>query len=82
MSDLILMVQGDNTVWIEADSVIQYFRKAEAQGRELALDMFARDPVSYAAAMATSDAFRQVADSLVVTCVEASTTMGERRGTR
>jgi hypothetical protein len=82
MSDLMLIVQGDNTVWIDADSLIQYFRAAEAQGKELALSMFTQDPVSYAAAMATSDAFRQVADSLTVTCVQASTTMGERRGSR
>lgn len=82
MSDLILIVQGDNTVWIDAESMIQYFRNAEAQGKELASGYFPHEPVAYAAAMATADAFRQVADSLDVTCMQASTTMGERRGAR
>lgn len=77
-----LIVQGDNTVWIEADSMIRYFRAAEEQGRLLAEAYEGSDPLSYAVAVATSDAFRQVADSLTVTCVHASTTMGERRGAR
>lgn len=82
MSDLILIVQGDNTVWIEAESMIQYFRAAEAQGQLLAEAYAPVDAMSHAVALATSDAFRQVADSLVVTCAHASTTMGERRGAR
>ena len=82
MSDLTLMVQGDNTVWMEADSVIQYFRLAEEQGKSLAGEYFPDDLVSYAAAMATADAFRQVADSLVLTCLQARTEMGDRRGSR
>jgi hypothetical protein len=82
MSDLTLIVQGDGAVWIEAESLISYFRDAEAKGKRLALDEVAGSPVAYAAAMATTDVMRQIGDSLVLTCMQARETMAERRGAR
>ena len=82
MSDLTLIVQGDGAVWIEAESLISYFRAAEEKGKMAAsLDM-GHSPVAYAAAMATMDAMRQIGDSLVLTCMQARETMAERRGAR
>lgn len=82
MSDLILIVQGDGAVWVEAESMISYFRDAEEKGKRMAAEQVGHSPVAYAAAMATADALRQIGDSLVLTCMQARETMAERRGVR
>jgi hypothetical protein len=82
VSDLTLIVQGDGSVWIEAESLISYFRDAEAKGKMMASAQFSDSPVAYAASVATTDVMRQIGDSLVLTCMQARETMAERRASR
>lgn len=82
MSELTLIVQGDGAVWVEAESMIAYFRSAEERGKTMAAEHVGHNAVAYSAAMATADAMRQIGDSLVLTCMQARETMAERRGVR
>jgi hypothetical protein len=82
MSELTLIVQGDGAVWIEAESMIAYFRNAEERGKLMASEHVGDNVVAYSAAMATADALRQIGDSLILTCMQARETMAERRGVR
>lgn len=78
--DITLMVQGDHSVWVNADSMIEYLRKVVEEGRGHGRIAYDRgDPYTYTAAMAVSDAVQQIADGLAVTCMEAHETVRGKR---
>ena len=82
-ADLTLMVMPDHRVWIDADSMIAYLRYLERQGADHALK--ARDignTSSFIGAVAVKDALGQVADSVVLTSMEAREEVGSRHVAR
>lgn len=71
-----MMVEPSGRVWIECDSFIDYLRIVEVSGRERAVAEFERqEMLNYAGLMAIQDTIRQIADSLVVTSMEAQDKM-------
>lgn len=80
LKDITLMVQGDDRVWVDCDSMIVYLRGVETEGRDHGeAAKAAGDPWKYTAASAVSDALRQIADSLTLAGMEARETMRGRR---
>lgn len=82
-NELTLMVQPDGRVWIDADSMVDYFRRVEAHGHHHSRSaLAAEDYPTYAAAYGTAESIRQIADSLILTMMEAREEVGSRRGSR
>lgn len=80
VKDITIMVQGDDRVWLDADSITAYLRMCEQQAKgHAATARESGDPNVYVAATAVSDAMRQVADGIVVTCMEAREHVRGRR---
>lgn len=79
MSALTLMVMADQRVWVDADSLVTYLRGLEEQGLDQAEQ--ARDeglPHKFVAALAVKDAVRQIADSVILTTMEAREEVSSR----
>ncbi len=80
LKDITLMVQGDDRVWLDCESMIVYLRNVETEGHEHGqAAKAAGDPWKHTAALAVSDALRQIADSLTLAGMEARETMRSRR---
>lgn len=78
--DMVMMVEPSGRVWIDSDSFVEYLRAIELRGRDkAAVEMQAGEVVNYAALMAIQDTVRQMADSIVVTAMEARDKMKEGR---
>ena len=74
--DMVMMVEPSGRVWIEVDSFVEYLRTIEVRGRDQAVEHFEqRDMFTYTGLMAIQDTIRQIADSLVVTSMEAQDKM-------
>lgn len=68
-------------VWIETGAFVEYLRMIERKGAEQAAQAYdSRDLVTYAGLMAIQDTVRQIADSIVVTAMEAQNTVRSGRG--
>ena len=68
--DMVFMVEPGGRVWIECESFVSYLRTIQYRGRSAAENL-QDDTYKYAGLMAVQDAVSQVADSLVVTSLEA-----------
>lgn len=81
--EITLMVQGDLHVWADAESIVAYLRRVEGDAQNHADDAKERgDRYMYAAAAASSDAIRQVADGIVLACMSAREQIREKHGAR
>lgn len=79
-SQITMMVEpGGQRVWIECDAFVEYLRMVERNGIAAAVVAYEkRDSLTYAGLMAVQDTVRQIADSLVVTSMEAQDTVRGR----
>lgn len=76
--DMVMMVEPSGRVWIDCDSFVEYLRMIEFRGRDqAAVEYRSGEVMNYAALMAIQDTVRQMADSLVVTSMEARDRMKE-----
>lgn len=72
MNDLTLMVMPDQRVWIDSDSIITYLRAVQCQARNHASAAYSGgESYNYAGAMAVHQIIEQIADSIVLTGIEA-----------
>lgn len=73
----------DNRVWFESGTLAQYLREVQRQAKEQATSAEACDDMTMAvAAGAIEDAMGQVSDGIVLTAMEASMTIADRRKSR
>jgi hypothetical protein len=76
----VLVMAVDNRVWFDSQSLIDYLRDMEQQAKDhLACAREEEDRRKEVAALAISDALRQVSDGLVLTSMSAMETIRGRR---
>ena len=72
-----MMVEpGNHRVWIECTAFVEYLRMVERRGIDAAAGALkSEDAMTYAGLTAIHDTIRQIADSLIVTAMEAQETV-------
>lgn len=75
-----MVVPGDERVWFDANSLIEYMRMIEGQAHvQYTKAREDRDIPKALGAIAVEDALRQVGDGLTLTSMQAVETIRERR---
>lgn len=76
----VMVTPGDERVWFDADSLVDYMRKVEAMAKAQYEQARAEKDIPRAlGAIAASDALRQVGDGMVLTQMQAVETIRERK---